>query len=53
MDEDDDSPRVLSPEQTRRRQRRSIALALALALLVVLFYIMAIAQGPSILNRPI
>ena len=43
----------LTPEQARRRRRRSIALALALAALVVLFYIMAVINGPAIVSRPI
>jgi hypothetical protein len=30
-----------------------VALAIVLAVLAVLFYVMAILHGPSILNRPI
>jgi hypothetical protein len=48
-----DSRRILTPEQARRRRRRSVALAVVLAVLAVLFYVMAILHGPSILNRPI
>jgi ferric-dicitrate binding protein FerR (iron transport regulator) len=44
---------VLSPEQARRRRRRSVALAVGLAALVVLFYVMAVMHGPSIVSRPI
>jgi hypothetical protein len=40
-------------ERAKRQRRRSIALALLLAALAVLFYIMAIMHGPTILNRPI
>lgn len=47
------SGQILTPEQARRRRRRSVALACVLALLVVLFYVMAILHGPSIMNRPI
>ena len=43
----------LTPEQARRRNRRSVALALVLAALAVLFYVMAVLQGPGILDRPI
>jgi ferric-dicitrate binding protein FerR (iron transport regulator) len=46
-------PRQLTAEQARRRRRRSVALALVLAVLVVLFYVMALMHGPSIMNRPI
>jgi hypothetical protein len=45
--------RGLADEQMRRRRRRSVALALALAALVVLFWLMTVMHGPSILNRPI
>ena len=47
------APHGLNPEQARRRRRRSVALALALAALVVLFYVMAVVNGPSLMNRPI
>ena len=46
-------PRQLTDEQARRRRRRSVAIALVLGVLVVLFYIMALVQGPSIMNRPL
>lgn len=45
--------RNITPEQARRQRRRSVALALALAALAVLFYVMAVAHGPDILNRPL
>jgi ferric-dicitrate binding protein FerR (iron transport regulator) len=45
--------RPLTPEQVRRRRRRSVALALLLALLAVLFYVMALVQGPAIIDRPL
>jgi hypothetical protein len=48
-----DPRRVLSPEQARRRRRRSVALALLLAALVILFYVMALVQGPAVINRPL
>jgi hypothetical protein len=44
---------TLTPDQARRRRRRSVAIALVLAALVVLFYAMAIAHGPAILQRPL
>ena len=44
---------ALNPEQARRRRRRSIAIALMLGALVVLFYLMAILNGPGVLERPI
>lgn len=40
-----------NPGSDQARRRRSIALAVLLALLVVLFYVMAIMHGPSILSR--
>ena len=46
-------PPELTPEQLRRRRRRSLALALVLAVLVLLFYLMAVFQGPAIMNRPL
>ena len=49
----EDAPRTLSPDQLKRRRRRSIALALLLATLAVLFYVMAVAQGPTVIDRPI
>ena len=48
-----DGVRMLTPEQVRRRRRRSVALGLVLAALAILFYIMAVAHGPAILNRPL
>ena len=39
--------------QQRRRRRRSVALALLLAALALLFYVMALVQGPGVLDRPI
>ena len=45
--------RVLTAEQQRRRRRRSVGLALVLAALVVIFYVLAIAHGPTIVNRPL
>ncbi|MGH6926091.1 MAG: hypothetical protein ACRED5_20385 [Propylenella sp.] len=53
MGEEHASRRALSPEQARRRRRRSIALAIVLALLALAFYVMAVVQGPSIMNRPL
>ena len=44
---------ALSPEQARRRRRRSVAIALLLGALVVLFYVMAVLQGPGVLERPL
>jgi ABC-type transporter Mla subunit MlaD len=44
---------ALSPEQMRRRRRRSIAIALLLGALAVLFYVMALLNGPGVLERPI
>jgi len=49
----DEARRILGADQARRRRRRSIAIAVLLALLVVLFYVMAIMHGPSILDRPL
>lgn len=48
-----DAPRTVTEEQARRRRRRSIALAILLGALVVLFYVMALVQGPAVLERPI
>ncbi len=47
------APGSLSPEQARRRRRRSVALALMLAALALLFYLMAVVQGPGIMDRPL
>ena len=44
---------VANAEQVRRRRRRSVAIALLLAALVVLFYVMAVLQGPSVMERPL
>jgi ferric-dicitrate binding protein FerR (iron transport regulator) len=44
---------AVNPEQARRRRRRSVAIALLLAALVVLFYVMAVLQGPSVMERPL
>lgn len=44
---------VLTAEQKRRRRRRSVALALVLVGLVVLFYALALVQGPGLMNRPL
>ena len=49
----DDARRILTPEQARRRRRRSVALGVLLAMLAVLFYLLAIAHGPEIMNRPL
>jgi hypothetical protein len=49
----DNRPGSLSPEQAKRRRRRSVALALALAALAVLFYVMAVVQGPGVVDRPL
>jgi hypothetical protein len=46
-------PRQLTEEQARRRRRRSVALAIVLGVLAVLFYIMALVNGPGIMNRPL
>lgn len=46
------APPRLTPEEEKRRRRRSIALALVLVGLVVLFYLITMAKGPSVLNRP-
>jgi len=48
-----DERRTPNPEQARRRRRRSVALAIVLAVLAVLFYVMALVQGPAIMNRPL
>jgi hypothetical protein len=48
-----DERRALTPEQARRRRRRSVALGLVLGALAVLFYVLAIAHGPEIMNRPL
>jgi len=49
----DDKGQQLSSEQARRRRRRSLALAIALAVLVALFYVMALVQGPGVMDRPL
>jgi hypothetical protein len=48
-----DGGRPLTPEQARRRRRRSVALALLLIALVVIVYVMTLAHGPEIMNRPL
>jgi hypothetical protein len=48
-----EEPRAPNPEQARRRRRRSLALAVLLAVLALLFYVMALVQGPAIMNRPL
>lgn len=44
---------VLTEAQTKARRRRSIAIAVCLGLLVVLFYLVTLAKGPGVLNRPL
>jgi hypothetical protein len=44
---------VLTDAQKRARRQRSVAIAILLAVLVVLFYLVTLAQGPGILNRPL
>jgi hypothetical protein len=44
---------VLTEEQKRRRRARSIAIAVSLGILVVLFYLVTLAKGPMVLNRPL
>jgi hypothetical protein len=51
--EPDATRRKLGAEQARRRRRRSVALAIVLAILAALFYVMALVQGPAIMNRPL
>jgi ABC-type transporter Mla subunit MlaD len=46
-----DERRTLTPEQTRRRRRRSVALAIVLGLLAVLFYVLALVNGPGVLHE--
>ncbi len=48
-----DAPRSAADERQRRLRRRSVALALLLAAVALLFYVMAIVQGPGVLDRPI
>jgi ferric-dicitrate binding protein FerR (iron transport regulator) len=51
--EEHDARRNLTPEQEKRRRRRSLALAVVLAFLAVLFYVMALIQGPGVVDRPL
>jgi hypothetical protein len=44
---------VLTPEQKRAQRQRSIAIAISLGILVVLFYLVTLAKGPGVLNRPL
>ncbi len=52
-DKQDNDGVVLTDAQKRARRQRSVAIALLLLGLVVLFYIVTLAQGPGILNRPL
>ena len=52
-DNQDNDGVVLTDAQKRARRQRSVAIALLLLGLVVLFYIVTLAQGPGILNRPL
>jgi hypothetical protein len=44
---------VLTEAQKRARRARSIAIAVSLGLIVVLFYLVTLAKGPGVLNRPL
>lgn len=44
---------VLTEAQKRARRARSIAIAVLLGVLVVLFYLVTLAKGPGVLNRPL
>jgi hypothetical protein len=44
---------VLTPEQKRAQRQRSIAIAISLGILAVLFYLVTLAKGPGVLNRPL
>ena len=43
---------VLTEAQKRARRSRSIAIAIAIGALVVLFYIVTLVKGPTVLIRP-
>ena len=51
-DQKNDNGIVLTEAQKKARRTRSIAIAVCLGILVVLFYIVTLAKGPGILNRP-
>lgn len=52
-DQQDENGIVLTEEQKKARRTRSIAIAVCLGILVVLFYIVTLAKGPGVLNRPL
>ena len=43
----------LTEQQRRARRARSIAIAISLGVLAVLFYIVTLAKGPGVLERPL
>jgi hypothetical protein len=52
-DKSDDNGIVLTEAQKKARRARSIAIAVSLGILVVLFYLVTLAKGPGVLNRPL
>jgi hypothetical protein len=52
-DQQDENGIVLTEAQKKARRTRSIAIAVCLGILVVLFYIVTLAKGPGVLNRPL
>ncbi|HEV7416588.1 CoxF protein [Tianweitania sediminis] len=43
----------LTEKQRKARRNRSVAIAIALAALVVIFYLVTLAKGPGMMNRPL
>ncbi|MGH6714989.1 MAG: CoxF protein [Bradyrhizobium sp.] len=43
---------ILTEAQKRSRRQRSIAMAIALGVLVVLFFAVTLARGPTMFNPP-
>lgn len=43
----------LTEKQRKARRNRSVAIAIGLAALVVIFYLVTLAKGPGMMNRPL
>ncbi len=52
-DQNEEEGIVLTEAQKKARRTRSIAIAVCLVILVILFYVVTLAKGPGVLNRPL
>lgn len=43
---------ILTPEEKKRQRQRNVAIAIALVGLCVMFWVITLVKGPSMLQRP-